>query len=109
MTKYILIVLFIMLCCRPVQAQEVLALRTQADRLFDRAEYFKSLDVYLRLLQVSNPPVVVIERVADCYRLMYNYDQSEQWYARLAGTAGIKPIDILYYAEVLQRNKKLDK
>jgi len=109
MTKYILIVLFILLCCRPARAQEGIALRTQADRLFDRAEYFKSLDLYLRLTQVNNPPVAVLERVADCYRLMNNYDQSEQWYARLAGTAGIKPIDILYYAEVLQRNKKLDK
>jgi outer membrane protein OmpA-like peptidoglycan-associated protein/tetratricopeptide (TPR) repeat protein len=109
MSRYLLVLILIILCCRPLQAQELTNIHTQADRLFDRAEYYKSLDLYLKLSEQNNTLVTVIERIADCYRLMNNYQQAEQWYARLATTQGIKPIDILYYAEVLLSNKKFDK
>ncbi|MES2277024.1 MAG: OmpA family protein [Bacteroidota bacterium] len=109
MIRSILVVLLVMLFFSPLHAQELTSRRTQADRLFDRAEYFKSVDLYLKLAEVDNPQLSVIERVADCYRLMNNYDQAEAWYAKLSAMKGISAVDIYYYAEVLLRNKKIDK
>jgi outer membrane protein OmpA-like peptidoglycan-associated protein/tetratricopeptide (TPR) repeat protein len=97
------------LLIQPLHAQELTSRRTQADRLFDRAEYFKSIDLYLKLAETDKPQPSVIERVADCYRLMNNYEQAEEWYAKTVALKGIKPISIFYYAEVLLRNKKFDK
>lgn len=109
MSRYILVFLLVLTLGSPLYAQELTSRRTQADRLFDRAEYFRSLNLYLKLAEVDNPQVSVLERVADCYRLMNNYEQAEDWYSRLSNTSGINPIDIFYYAEVLLRNKKIDK
>lgn len=109
MIKYILVFLFVSLLIQPLQAQELTSRRTQADRLFERAEYFKSLDLYLKLAEADKPQPSVIERVADCYRLMNNYEQAEEWYARAAAMKGVKPISIYYYAEVLLRDKKFEK
>jgi outer membrane protein OmpA-like peptidoglycan-associated protein/tetratricopeptide (TPR) repeat protein len=108
MIRYILGFLLVTLLFKPLHAQELTSRRTQADRLFDRAEYFKSLDLYLKLADI-NADVTVMERVADCYRLMNNYEQAEEWYARVVNLKGIHPIDVYYYAEVLLRNKKIDK
>lgn len=109
MIRYILVFLMVMLFFGTVQAQEIISRRTQADRLFDRAEYYKALDVYLKLTESDNVSPAVIERVADCYRLMNNYDQAEVWYARLANSKSISGVDIYNYAEILLRNKKFDK
>jgi outer membrane protein OmpA-like peptidoglycan-associated protein len=92
-----------------VQAQEQLSARAQADRLFDRYEYFKSLNIYLKLADADNPDKIVVERVADCYRLMNNYNQAEQWYARAVNYKGMRPADTYFYAEALLRNRKFDK
>ncbi|QKJ32010.1 OmpA family protein [Mucilaginibacter mali] len=109
MIRYILVFLLVLVLGSPLYAQELTSRRAQADRLFDRAEYFKSLNLYLKLAEIDNPQVAVLERVADCYRLMNNYEQAEDWYSRLSNTKGINPQDIFYYAEVLLRNKKIDK
>lgn len=109
MIRYIFVLLLVLVLGSPLYAQELTSRRAQADRLFDRAEYFKSLNLYLKLAEVDNPQVGVLERVADCYRLMNNYEQAEDWYSRLSNTKGINPQDIYYYAEVLLRNKKIDK
>jgi outer membrane protein OmpA-like peptidoglycan-associated protein len=109
MIKYILVFLFVPLLIQPLHAQELTSRRTQADRLFERAEYFKSLDFYLKLADIDKPQPSVIERVADCYRLMYNYEQAEDWYGRAAAMKGVKPISLYYYAEVLLRDKKFEK
>lgn len=109
MIRHILVFLLVMVSGSLLYAQELTSRRTQADRLFDRAEYFRSLNLYLKLSEVDNPPVAVLERIADCYRLMNNYEQAEDWYSRLSNTKGINPADIFYYAEVLLRNKKIDK
>jgi hypothetical protein len=55
MIKYILVFLLLSLLIQPLHAQELTSRRTQADRLFDRAEYFKSIDLYLKLAEIDKP------------------------------------------------------
>jgi len=88
-------------------AQEQLSKKQLADRLFEREEYFKSLNLYLDVANRNNPDIRVIERVADCYRLLNDNRNAEQWYANAISYTKAEDIDVYYYAEALQRNQKL--
>ena len=88
-------------------AQEQLSKKELADRLFEREEYFKSLNLYLDVANRNNPDIRMIERVADCYRLLNDSRNAEQWYANAISYTKAEYIDVYYYAEALQRNQKL--
>lgn len=89
-----------------VSAQEQPDTKQLADNFFERYEYFNALKIYKRLAEKSNPDGLIVERVADCYRLMGDYNNAEEWYGKTIGYAEIEPIDHFYYAEILLRNKK---
>ena len=108
MFNYLLGFLLLLVSVGPLHAQER-GSKSQAKSLFIRYEYAKSLAIYLYLAQKPNPKADVMEGVADCYRLLNNYTEAEQWYARLTTMPGARPIDAYYYAETLLRNLKLDK
>lgn len=109
MFRHLLCFLLIAIAASPLRAQDEPMSKGQAKSLFIRYEYAKSLAIYLQLAQQKNPKADIIEGVADCYRLLNNYTEAEQWYARLATMPGARPIDAYYYAETLLRNLKLDK
>jgi len=109
MFKYLPGLLLILIFLSPLRAQDGPGNKGQAKSLFIRYEYAKSLAIYLQLAQKKKPKADVIEGVADCYRLLNNYTEAEQWYARLITMPGARVIDIYYYAEALLRNLKLDK
>lgn len=88
-------------------AQEQLSIKQQADRLFDRYEYFKSLSYYLKLIH-KKTDLKVLERIADCYRNINQYDDAEEWYAKAIADAKASKAAHYNYAEVLLRNQKLD-
>ncbi|GAA4089555.1 OmpA family protein [Mucilaginibacter panaciglaebae] len=89
-----------------IKAQEQPDTRQLADNLFERYEYFNALKIYQRLAEKSNVDGLIIERVADCYRLMGDYNKAEEWYAKAITYGEAQPIDHFYYAEILLRNKK---
>ncbi|MDF3077563.1 MAG: hypothetical protein K0S09_1452 [Sphingobacteriaceae bacterium] len=89
-------------------AQERPGKREQADLLFERYEYARSLGLYLPLARKANADVKLIERVAACYRLMNKYPEAEQWYERAVANSMAENSSILYYAEVLLNNQKFD-
>lgn len=89
-----------------VKAQEQPDTKQLADNLFERYEYFNALKIYKRLAERSNADALTIERVADCYRLMGDYNNAEEWYAKSVSYGEARPIDHFYYAEILLRNKK---
>lgn len=89
-------------------AQEQLSAKQQADKLFDRYEYFKSLNLYLQLANKNNPDIQVIERVADCYYNINKYADAENWYAKAVINSKARKADHYYYAETLLRNGKFD-
>jgi outer membrane protein OmpA-like peptidoglycan-associated protein/tetratricopeptide (TPR) repeat protein len=87
-------------------AQEQLNKMQLADNLFDRDEYFKSVSIYLELANKNQPKVHAVERVADCYRLMNDYEKAETWYQKAVADPEAQVIDNYYYSEMLLRTKK---
>ncbi len=89
-------------------AQEQLTLKQQADKLFERFEYFKSVGFYLKLVKKNKTDVQVLERIADCYLNMNRYEEAETWYARATSDLKASKVSHYYYAEVLLRNQKFE-
>jgi len=98
-----------MLLATQARAQEQLSVKQQADQLYERFEYFKSLGFYLKLANKKKPAVQILERVADCYRNINRYEEAEAWYARAVTDTGAAIITHYNYAEVLLRDQKFDK
>src|ERR1700744_3284799 len=87
-------------------AQEQLGMQQQADKLFDRYEYSKSLGLYLKISAKNN--LSITERIADCYREMDDYTDAEEWYAKAVEQPKAAKTDHYYYAETLLRNRKFN-
>jgi len=105
--KKILIFLVLIQCVTRVAAQEQLSKKQLADKLFERYEYYKALNLYLPIADKNNPDVRVVERVADCYRLTNDSKNAENWYANAINYNNAQVIDWYYYAEALLQNNKL--
>ncbi|MES2378170.1 MAG: OmpA family protein [Bacteroidota bacterium] len=108
MKKITTLILLIISFLTHVTAQEQLNKMQLADNLFDRYEYFKSLAIYLDLANKNNPKLHAVERVANCYRLINDYDKAEEWYQKTVTYPEADAIDHYYYAELLLRNKKFN-
>jgi outer membrane protein OmpA-like peptidoglycan-associated protein/tetratricopeptide (TPR) repeat protein len=106
MKKLILAGMCVIVLAKYAGAQEQLSIKQQADRLFERYEYFKSLGLYLKLIKKQKNDVQLLERIADCYRNINRYDEAETWYARATADAKASRISHYYYAEVLLRDQK---
>src|ERR1700748_2810109 len=85
-------------------AQEQLTKRQQADKLFERYEYSKSLSLYLELSE-KKYNLQVSEHIADCYREMNKYEDAERWYSQVVADPNADMINTLYYADILLRDK----
>lgn len=106
MKKLAVTCLWILLLTGYARAQEQPAVRQQADKLFERYEYFKSLGLYLKLANKTEGDAELFERIADCYLNINYYDDAEKWYARTTAYAGAGSVSHYNYAEVLLRNRK---
>jgi outer membrane protein OmpA-like peptidoglycan-associated protein/tetratricopeptide (TPR) repeat protein len=89
-------------------AQEQLSIKQQGDKLYERYEYFKSLEMYLKLAEKTKNDVKLAERIADCYRNINRYEDAEKWYATAVTDPKASTISHYYYAEVLLRDQKFD-
>lgn len=107
MKRTLLISFLVLALFRQAAAQERPDPLKQADQLYERYEYFKSLSIYLQLARKTSD-LHIVERIADCYRNMNHYPEAEEWYARLVTERGAGMISHYHYAEMLLRNKKFD-
>jgi OOP family OmpA-OmpF porin len=107
MKKATTLILLIITLAVTVKAQEQPNKTMIADKLFERYEYFKSLNIYIKLANRNHPTIHAVERVADCYRLINDYEKAETWYKKAVDMNEAAFIDRYYYAEVLLRNKKI--
>lgn len=108
MKKLITLIIAIASLAPSLLAQEQLTKRQQADKLFERYEYAKSLNLYLEIEEKQKYDLSLIEHIATCYRQMSQYEQAEKWYADVVADEKADPIDTYYYAEVLLRNKNFE-
>ena len=87
-----------------VHAQEQPSLRDRAEAQFRRFDYAHAVSMYLALVDVKQPDIRDLRKLAECYRLMNNYEAAENWYARVIGQQDRTADDILRYGEVLKAN-----
>ena len=76
----------------------------KADKLFDRLEYVKAAQEYLKLAEKS-PDNYVISRLADAYYNIFNTKDAEKWYAKIINDDPDAEI-IFRYSEMLKANGK---
>ncbi len=107
MKKISILILLIIGLIKQTSAQEQLTKMQVADDFFDRYDYAKSLNIYKDLAERNHPSIHAIERIADCYRFLYDYDNAELWYQKAISYPNANVMDAYYYAEVLLRNQKL--
>jgi outer membrane protein OmpA-like peptidoglycan-associated protein len=108
MKKLICISLCVLLLVKYTRAQEQLSVKQQADDLYERYEYFKSLTLYLKLVKKDKTDVKVLERIAGCYFNINRYEDAEKWYARAVADPKASIVSHYYYAEVLLRDERFD-
>ncbi len=106
MKKIAVLILLIINVIALANAQEQPTKKNIADNFFERYEYAKAVVIYLELAAQNNPKIHAVERIADCYRLMEDYDNAETWYQKATAYPDAAIIDYYYYAEILLRNKK---
>ena len=76
----------------------------KADKLFDRLEYVKAAEEYLKLADKS-PDNYIIERLADSYYNIFNTREAEKWYSKIINDEPNAEI-IFRYSEMLKANGK---
>lgn len=96
----------ILLCLTTVVAQEQPSLQKRADLLFDQLEYFNAAKIYEKLVTSKKIKTKNLERLAESYFRIKDYDLAENWYARVVQTKDYTKESLLNYASVLQQNAK---
>jgi len=96
----------LMLSVPAVYGQEQPSLRDRADELYRKYEYANAASLYTRLADSKRPRLADLERLADCYAQMKDYEAAENWYARVVAMEGSEAENLLRYAEVLKMNAK---
>lgn len=85
-------------------AQEQPGLRTRAQQLFDKFEYYNAAQLYGSLVEGRNPRTLDFERLAESYYRIGYFELSENWYARASQQADFSQEGLWNYAEVLKMN-----
>jgi outer membrane protein OmpA-like peptidoglycan-associated protein len=108
MKKLLYIGIGLILLAKISLAQEQFSVMRQADKAYDRYEYFKSLSLYLEVVNMDNPDVRVAQRIADCYLNINQYANAEIWYAKAVADPKVNKASHYFYAEVLLRDQKFE-
>ncbi len=87
-------------------AQEQPSLRDRAEELYRKYEYANAVKLYTKLADTRNPRLQDLERLADSYWQMKDYESAENWYARVVQREDASPDNLLHYGEVLKVNGK---
>ena len=102
MKKILILLIITSFSLTPILAQNNST--KKADKLFDRLEYVKAAQEYLKLAEKSSDNYV-ISRLADAYYNIFNTKDAEKWYAKIINDDPDAEI-IFRYAEMLKANGK---
>lgn len=87
-------------------AQEQPSLRQRADQLYTQYKYANAAAVYLKLADTKKPRLSDLERLADCYQKMNDYEAAENWYSRVVQDPASKAENLISYGAVLKSNSR---
>lgn len=80
-----------------------------AEKEYSFLRYKVAIPYYIAALKKDSGNVVIIERLANSYRLIKDYENTEIWYAKLLKVKETPSnLDLRYYAEALANNGKYD-
>ena len=104
--QYFLITAVLLLTCTVAVSQEQPSLRDRADELYRRYEYANAAKLYTELVDTKKPRLADLERLADSYVRMNDYESAENWYARVVDHRDSRSEHLLAYGGVLKANGK---
>lgn len=93
--------LFLLICTSSIAQLE------KANKYYDNKEYDLAIKQYESILK-KNESTEALEKIANSYRLIKNYQQAELYYAKLMKQNNINAINHLYFGMVLKSNNKID-
>lgn len=82
---------------------------SKADRLFANFSYPQAITAYQEELQTSaKSEGYIYQRIAESYRLMGDYGNALEWYAKVVNLKGVDAINHFWYAKMLESNGNHD-
>lgn len=87
-------------------AQEQLAIRESADKLYNKMEFARAAILYQKLAEGKKSTQYDVEQLADCYWRVRNYDFAAKWYHVLSNMQNAKTETFFKYALVLKTQGK---
>ena len=104
MKRIQLFILLFCLCVGTLSAQKRYV--QQGDEAVDRAAYAKAIPLYRRAVKKSDDPEAIL-KLANCYRLVRDYEAAEEWYEK-AVQLPEKPVETyFYYGHTLLQQEKV--
>lgn len=102
----IILLTLVILLLSKAHAQEQPNLRDRAEQLYRQYEYANAIPLYMKLTDSRRPRLSDLERLADCYVRLNDYESAENWYARVVAHEGSPAENRITYGEVLKANGK---
>jgi len=99
-------VLSLLLHFEVVQGQEQPSRLARAEKFYTMYEYANAAKVYETLVDTKRPRTIDMERLANSYYYIKEYNLAENWYARVIERPDADPQSHLQYAEVLKQQGK---
>src|SRR3546814_546397 len=87
-------------------SQEQPSLRDRAEEAYRKYEYANAAKIYTKLVDTRKPRLEDLERLADSYWQMNDYESAENWYARVVAHEESPAENLIAYGEVLKANGK---
>ncbi|MDB5281623.1 MAG: flagellar motor protein MotB [Bacteroidota bacterium] len=78
---------------------------TKGDKAFAKLKFEKALAQYNLAVTEDDDSLRIIQKMAECYKMLNDHANAEKTYARLADNSKANPINKYYYAEMLKQDK----
>ncbi|MFL2643472.1 MAG: cell envelope biogenesis protein OmpA [Flavobacteriales bacterium] len=103
MKKILTLLIITLISFSPIIGQNNLT--KKADKLFDRLEFVKAADEYLKIANKDSEDYYVISQLAESYYNIFNTVEAEKWYSKIVDSSS--DAEVIYkYAQMLKANGK---
>jgi outer membrane protein OmpA-like peptidoglycan-associated protein/tetratricopeptide (TPR) repeat protein len=102
--KYLLSLLITISFYNISYGQEQLSFRDRAKQKYESYNYAQAIPMYLKLVDVKDPLMADVEKLAYSYYKINDYEAAENWFSRLIAYPESKAENLLTYGSVLKSN-----